>query len=161
MALARENFLDRTALAALQGERLRALVAEIIPRNELYTQKLARAGIDADQLCCPSDLARIPFTTKAELLTDQEEHPPYGTVLTYPLQRYTRLHQTSGTHGKPLRWLDTPDSWEWMLNSWRQIFAAAEVTADDRLFFPFSFGPFLGFWTAFDAGQQLGCLCLA
>src|SRR5207248_1716234 len=27
--------------------------------------------------------------------------------------------------------------------------------------FPFSFGPFLGFWTAFDAAQRLGCLCLA
>ena len=30
----------------------------------------------------------------------------------------------------------------------------------DRLFFPFSFGPFLGFWTAFEAAARLGCLCL-
>jgi phenylacetate-CoA ligase len=34
------------------------------------------------------------------------------------------------------------------------------ITAADRLFFAFSFGPFLGFWTAFDAAGQLGCLCL-
>src|SRR5207253_10464877 len=52
-------------------------------------------------------------------------------------------------------------SWQWMLGCWTQIFAACGIAAEDRLFFPFSFGPFLGFWTAFDAGHQLGCLCLA
>ena len=30
------------------------------------------------------------------------------------------------------------------------------VGAGDRIFFPFSFGPFLGFWTAFDAATQIG-----
>jgi phenylacetate-CoA ligase len=161
MALARENFLDRTALAALQGERLRALVAEIIPRNELYTQKLARAGIDADQLCCPSDLARLPFTTKAELLADQEEHPPYGSIHTYPLDQYTRLCQTSGTSGKALHWLDTPESWRWCVGCWDTIFRTIGLKKGERLFFPFSFGPFLGFWTAWDAAAQAGFLCLS
>ena len=152
---------SRADIERLQQERLAQMLDEVLPANRFNAEKFRQAGLTRKDIAGLTDLPRIPFTTKAELLTDQEEHPPYGTVLTYPLQRYTRLHQTSGTHGKPLRWLDTPDSWEWMLNSWRQIFAAAEVTADDRLFFPFSFGPFLGFWTAFDAGQQLGCLCLA
>src|SRR5450432_1027774 len=48
-----------------------------------------------------------------------------------------------------------------MLKCWEQMFRIAGVTAADRLLFPFSFGPFLGFWTAFDAAQRLGCLCLA
>ena len=34
------------------------------------------------------------------------------------------------------------------------------VRPGDRLFFPFSFGPFLGFWTAFEAATRLGYLCL-
>src|SRR5262249_44971190 len=34
------------------------------------------------------------------------------------------------------------------------------VRPGDRLFFPFSFGPFLGFWTAFDAASRLGYFCL-
>src|SRR5262249_34165146 len=34
------------------------------------------------------------------------------------------------------------------------------VAPGDRFFFAFSFGPFLGFWTAFEAGLRLGCMCL-
>ena len=50
----------------------------------------------------PASLADFPFTTKAELVADQAEHPPYGTVLTRPLHEFTRLHQTSGTTtGRP------------------------------------------------------------
>ncbi len=103
---------------------------------------------------------RIPFTCKAELVQDQAEHPPYGSNLTYPIERYTRCHGTSGTSGHPLRWLDTPESWSWMLDNWARVYAAAGVTRGDRVFFAFSFGPFLGFWTAFESALRLGCLCL-
>ena len=37
---------------------------------------------------------------------------------------------------------------------------AAGVTASDRIFFAFSFGPFIGFWLAFESAARLGCLCL-
>ena len=107
------------------------------------------------------DWAKLPFTTKDELLENQAAHPPYGELLTYPLERYTRLHQTSGTQGTPLRWLDTPESWEAMLGSWRTMFQMIGVTKADRLLFAFSFGPFLGFWTAFEAASRMGSLCLA
>src|SRR4029077_8102499 len=43
--------------------------------------------------------------------------------------------------------------------NWVQIFAAAGVTRQDRFFFAFSFGPFLGFWSALDAVLRLGCFC--
>ena len=43
------------------------------------------------------DFSRLPFTRKAELVADQAAHPPFGTNLTYPLDRYVRVHQTSGT----------------------------------------------------------------
>jgi phenylacetate-CoA ligase len=150
-----------TGLEQVQVERLSRLLDEILPANRFFAVKFRQAGLTRRDIAGLADLPRIPLTTKAELLAEQEAHPPYGTGLTYPLTRYTRLHQTSGTHGKPLRWLDTADSWEWMLGCWAQVFAACGVAADDRLFFPFSFGPFLGFWTAFDAAQRLGCLCLA
>src|SRR5262249_41528171 len=118
-------------------------------------------GVEPASVRAPEDLERLPFTTKAELAADQLADPPYGTVLTYPRRRYVRLHQTSGTAGRPPRWLHTPERWQWMLDCWRLIYEGASVTADDRLFFPFSFGPFLGFWTAFEAAQQRGCLVLA
>lgn len=104
--------------------------------------------------------ARFPFVRKHDLGVDQASHPPYGTNLTHPIERYTRCHGTSGSTGHPLRWLDTPESWDWMLGNWRRVYSAAGVRPGDRVFFAFSFGPFLGFWTAFESALALGCLCL-
>jgi len=133
--------------------RLAELLQTILPTNRFYAKKFAGLPLD--------DWTKLPFTTKDELLASQAEHPPYGELLTYPLERYTRLHQTSGTQGPPLRWLDTPESWQRMLGSWRTMFGMIGVTPADRLLFAFSFGPFLGFWTAFEAASSMGCLCLA
>jgi phenylacetate-CoA ligase len=102
----------------------------------------------------------VPFTRKQELIEDQRAHPPYGSNLTFPLERYTRFCQTSATTGKPLRWLDTPESWNWMLDNWAHVFRAAGVTSRDAIFFAFSFGPFLGFWLAFEEAARMGCLAI-
>jgi phenylacetate-CoA ligase len=47
-----------------------------------------------------------------------------------------------------------------MTANWERVYREAGVTPADRLFFAFSFGPFLGFWTAFDASTKLGCLSI-
>jgi phenylacetate-CoA ligase len=133
--------------------RLAELLRLILPAHRFYARKFAGLPLD--------DWRKLPFTTKDELLANQAERPPYGELLTEPLERYTRLHQTSGTKGAPLRWLDTPASWDWMLGCWRKMFGIVGVTPADRLFFPFSFGPFLGFWTAFESASRMGCLTLA
>jgi phenylacetate-CoA ligase len=155
-----EENLERPALLELQRQRLCALLTEILPANRFYARKFADAGLRSGDVTTPTDLARLPFTTKADLTADQQAHPPYGSVLTYPRERYCRLHQTSGTSGQPLRWLDTSESWAWMLGCWDAKFRVAGMGADDRFFFPFSFGPFLGFWTAFEAATRQGWLCL-
>jgi phenylacetate-CoA ligase len=155
-----DDFLSREQLARLQEERLLRLLDEVWTNNRFYARKFGEAGLKRQDIRSLSDLSRLPFTTKTELLEDQEAHPPYGDNLTYPLASYRRFNQTSGTRGRPLRWLDTAESWDWMLDCWASIFRVVGVTAADRLFFPFSFGPFLGFWTAFDAAARLGCLCL-
>src|SRR5439155_27195186 len=129
------------------------MLPELARSNPFYGPKLGRATVGA--------WSEIPFTTKRELSADQAEHPPFGTNLTYPLDRYTRLHQTSGSTGKPLRLLDTPESWEWWKETWGVIYRAAGVTAGDRLFFCFSFGPFVGFWSAFAGAEQLGALAIS
>ena len=147
---------DRAVLAAHQEERLTRLLNNVYGRSAFYTRKLDEAGIRIHALRLPADLATLPVTTKAELVADQDEHPPWGTVFTEPIARYTRYNQTSSTTGKPLRWLDTNESWQVMLECWKAVFRAARVGPADRIFFAFSFGPFLGFWTAFDAACQLG-----
>jgi phenylacetate-CoA ligase len=150
----------RPEIAASQLEQLRSLLAELFPGNQFYARKLNAAGITFDVASLEDFSARFPFTTKTELAADQLGHQPFGTDLTYPLERYTRYHQTSGTSGPPIRWLDTPESWDGLVESWTQILQAAGVQPADRVYFAFSFGPFIGFWLAFESAARLGCLCI-
>jgi len=152
--------IGRDELVQRQSERLHQLVRAIADRNAFYTRKFAEAGLRVNRLRFPDDLVRLPLTTKAELIDDQAAHPPWGSALTEPLERYTRYCQTSSTTGRPLRWIDTNESWQWMLNCWKTVYEAAGVHGGDRVFFPFSFGPFLGFWTGFEAGCQIGLHCI-
>ena len=152
--------LDRDALSAMQGRRLSQLLVDIHGRNLFYTRKLEAAGIRIDALRFPDDLSALPLTTKAELMADQTANPPWGSALTEPIAHYTRYCQTSSTTGRPLRWVDTNESWQWMLECWKVVYRGARVAPGDRVFFPFSFGPFLGFWAGFDAGCQFGLLCV-
>jgi phenylacetate-CoA ligase len=152
------KFPNRQAIEAHQLGQLRQLLGSILPRNAFYQGKCGQLGPAVASL---EDFSRrFPFTTKEELTGDQRGCPPYGGNLTYPLERYTRFHQTSGTLGAPLRWLDTPESWSWMLETWKEVYRAAGVGAGDRVYFAFTFGPFIGFWLAFEAAEQLQCLCL-
>lgn len=109
------------------------------------------------------DFERLPLTGKADLMADQAVHPPFGSNLTYPLERYVRIHQTSGSSGdQPLRWLDTAESWSWWSRTWaRHVYAVAGVTAADRVFLAFSFGPFIGFWSAFSGAEELGAMVIS
>lgn len=152
----RDECLDPDALDALQGARLRQLVAAVYGSNRFYTAKLDRAGLRPEDVTSRADLSSLPFTTKAELAADQDAHRPWGTALTESIDRYTRYCQTSSTTGRPLRWCDTNQSWQWMLECWKAVYRAAHVGPGDRVLFPFSFGPFLGFWAAFDAASQIG-----
>jgi phenylacetate-CoA ligase len=127
--------------APAQDERLRELLELVRERNPFQ-----RARLEQDE---------IPLLTKGELVEDQRRHPPFGTNLTYPLDRYTQLHHTSGTTGPPLRVLDTAEDWAW----WRRLFAhtlsVAGVGAEDRVALAFSFGPHVQFWAAREGLQEV------
>ncbi len=135
-----------------QEASLRELASAVFRSRNFNSQRLIAAGL-ADCEALVRRWPEVPLTTKAEILVDAVAHAPWGTVLTEPLEHYTRFCQTSGTStGQPLAWLDTSESWEVLLGCWRQVFAGAGlVKQQDRVFFAFSFGPFLGFWTAFEA----------
>ncbi|MEO6568201.1 MAG: AMP-binding protein [Opitutaceae bacterium] len=146
-------------MAAIEQQQLAALnrlIAAIAPTNRFYQTKLATAKGLSGFESVDSFRERMPFTTKDELARDQAEHPPHGSTLTFPLRSYTRFHQTSGTSGRPIAWLDDPESWQWVLNNWKVVWQKAGAQAGDAAFFAFSFGPFLGFWAAFDSAVQLG-----
>ena len=108
-------------IKALQLARLRAGMTVVLATNRFWRERLHDvAGWD--------DFEGLPLTVKGELLADQGAHPPFGSTLTHPLERYARLHQTSGSSGdQPLRWLDTAESWDWWLRIWAEHVYAAET----------------------------------
>ena len=146
--------LDARALAAHQLRRLENLLDEILPHNSFYAAKLAAVSRPIRSL---DALAALPFTFKEELLGIPHGHD-LASNRTWPLERYARFHQTSGTHGRPMVVLDTAEDWRWWIECWQYVLDAAEITPDDRVLMAFSFGPFIGFWSANDALAARGCL---
>ena len=146
--------LDRAALAGHQLARLNELLAAILPTNRFYAEKLAHCPPRLDNL---AQLEQLPFTVKDELMPDGTTHS-LPANLTWPLQQYVHFHQTSGTHGRPLAVYDTADDWRWWTDCWQYVLDAAEMTPADRAVMAFSFGPFIGFWSAHDAVVARGGL---
>ncbi|MGE9266559.1 MAG: phenylacetate--CoA ligase family protein [Verrucomicrobiales bacterium] len=142
-----------TSLAERQLERVNRLLKAVAFGNRFYQEKLGRV-FQVDSL---SDFARrVPMTTKEELAADQASYPPYGRNLTRDLRSYTRFHQTSGTSGRPMIWLDDAEGWAWVRGNWEWVWREAGVAAGKSAFFPFSFGPFLGFWAGFESATRVG-----
>lgn len=146
--------LDRTGLEAHQLARLNALLAQILPANRFYATQLAGLKPPLRSL---AELEALPYTSKEQLLGTPDD-AGLAANRTYPPERYVRFHQTSGTRGRPLAVLDTAEDWRWWIDGWQYVFDAADVTSDDAVFMAFSFGPFIGFWSAYDAAAARGCL---
>jgi phenylacetate-CoA ligase len=155
---------SRDRLTEQQWRRFRAMATELLAPsagNPFVRAKWREAGVrSVDDLRGWDDFYRLPFTRKADLVEDQSTHPPFGTNLTYALERYVRLHLTSGTSGAPLRWLDTQESWDWWARCWAFVLRGAGLTAADRVYFPFSFGLFIGFWAGFEGARVIGAIAI-
>lgn len=139
--------LSPEPLARYQLERLNELLVAILPYNHFYGEKLANVELPLRSL---DQLASLPYTFKDELAAAPHEGE-FSTNLTYPIDSYVRYHRTSGTRGRPIVVLDTADDWQWWIDTWQFMLDAAQVTRGDRVLMAFSFGPFIGFWSAHDA----------
>lgn len=145
---------DRTEIERWQLAALEKQLAAILPDNEFYRAKLVDVSRPIASL---PDIRELPFTTKRELVPASDDDDLIRT-LTFPKERYWRRHQTSGTHGRPLVLLDRREDWSWWLECWQYVLDAAAITEADHVFAAFSFGPFIGFWTAFEAAAARGAL---
>ncbi|MBL9122469.1 MAG: phenylacetate--CoA ligase family protein [Planctomycetaceae bacterium] len=149
--------LAGSALESYQLERLNCLLDQILPANRFYAQRLAQVRRPIRAL---DELAALPYTFKESLLTTPVSQGPahLSDLHTFARAKYVRYHQTSGTRGRPLPVLDTADDWRWWIECWQYVYDAAEVQARDCVFLAFSFGPFIGFWSAHDAAIARGCM---
>ena len=73
-------------------------IENILNKSNFYKKKL----INHKKINNYSDFTKIPFTTKKELLDDQEKYPPFGSNLCVNQNEILRVHRTSGTTNKPL-----------------------------------------------------------
>lgn len=153
--------LPREKLQELQLRKFNALLKAIRPSNALYAQKLQASP---DRLESIEELAWLPTTTKDDL------QPPgvvdrYSRNRTFASREYVRYHETSGTRGRPMAVLDTAGDWRWWVDCWQHVLDAAGLAdagagADERAVLAFSFGPFIGFWSAFDALAARGVMAI-
>ena len=136
-------------------DRLAALLARARADNAFQ-----RARLGDVEVAGWDDIARLPLTTKDDLLADQAAHPPFGSNLTFPVERYTHLHQTSGTTGATLRILDTPEDWAWWRRQLGRVLSAAGIGPGDRVALAYSFGPYVQFWASYEGAQEAGALVI-
>jgi len=146
---------ERDRLARLSTEdlrrhqllRLNRQLHSILPANRFYCEKLGTQSLQLDSL---DELAELPYTFKSDLAPDgRRKSLPRN--LTWPTDDYVRYHRTSGTLGRPMIVYDTNEDWQWWISTWQYVLDAAEIEPKDRCILAFSFGPFVGFWSAFDA----------
>src|SRR6202045_3628808 len=87
---------SRDELESVQWRRLQSQLHHAYANNVHYTKKFDAAGVHPSDLKSLADLARFPFTTKADL----REAYPFG-FFAVPRERVARIHASSGTTGKP------------------------------------------------------------
>ncbi|MDR7464720.1 MAG: phenylacetate--CoA ligase, partial [Armatimonadota bacterium] len=89
--------MSRAELAALQLQRLQALVRRVYERVPFYRARFEEAGVRPEQVRTLDDLRRLPFTRKS----DFRDNYPFG-LFAVPLGQVVRVHASSGTTGKPI-----------------------------------------------------------
>jgi phenylacetate-CoA ligase len=153
-----ENEFNKPAeVRSRQEKGFAALMAKVLECNPFYQKKYRSLDFTSGRRVGLSDLGKLPLIKKSDLVNDQQSNPPFGSNLTFPLSRYTRVHHGLGGL---LRWVDTEESWTWWLDCWKEAYEAAGVTPDQHVFVGCSVGPSIGFWTALEAGQRLGALMI-
>jgi phenylacetate-CoA ligase len=88
--------MPRRNLAALQLRRLKKSLTHAYQKVPHIKCKFEAAGVTPDTLGSLADIARFPFTDKADLRLTY----PFG-LFAVPREEVLRLHASSGTTGKP------------------------------------------------------------
>jgi len=147
---------SRLHLEGIQLPKLQRLLDLARQESPFYRERLRDAPISLRSV---SDWKDLPTTEKEDLV--DPDHP-MGLAKHHrlPLESYARYHRTSGTMGKPMVMLDTQEDWQWWRDTWQWVLDAAQVTKQDRVLMAFSFGPFIGFWSAHDACLDRGAMVI-
>lgn len=153
MAIYQKEFecMDRSALRALQSERLCAQVKRMYENVELFRNRMNALGLKPSDIKGVDDLSRLPFSYKQDL----RDYYPYG-LFAVPMEKIKRLHASSGTTGKQI----VVGYTEGDLDKWsdcvaRQLYAVG-ADSSSLVQVSFGYGLFTGGFGLHDAAQKIG-----
>ncbi len=131
--------MDREELEQLQLERLQSTLNRVYAHVPFYRKKFDEMGISPEDVQSLADVARLPFTTKADL----RDNYPYG-MFAVPLREVVRVHASSGTTGVATVVGYTRNDLKTWSNLVARIITMAGVTKDDVIQVSFGYGMFTG-----------------
>jgi phenylacetate-CoA ligase len=139
-------------LRALQLERLQWSLRHAYENVGHYRAAFEAAGVHPDDCRELADLARFPFTTKADL----RDNYPFG-MFAVPREQVSRVHASSGTTGRPTVVGYTAED----IATWSTVMArsirAAGGRPGDRVHVAYGYGLFTGGLGAHYGAEALGC----
>jgi phenylacetate-CoA ligase len=143
---------SRDELESLQLARLHSTLQHVYAHNANYTRKFDAAGVHPSDLRSLADLARFPFTTKADL----RDAYPFG-FFSVPRERVARIHASSGTTGKPTVVGYTRNDIDTWANLVARSIRAAGGRAGMKVHVAYGYGLFTGGLGAHYGAEAAGC----
>ncbi len=144
--------MPRKALSALQHERLKQTVERAYANVPHYRRKFDAAGVKPGDLRALADLARFPFTVKADL----RDNYPFG-MFAVPRAKLLRLHASSGTTGKATVVGYTEGDLQRWADLMARSLACAGAVPGDIVHNAYGYGLFTGGLGAHYGAERLGC----
>ena len=145
------DFVPVPLLRKLQLERLQAIVGRAYDRVELFRKRLGERGLTPADIRSLDDIAKLPFTTKADL----RDTYPFG-LFASPLQDVVRLHASSGTTGKPIVVAYTKDDVAVWTSVMMRSLAACGLHEGDIIQNAYGYGLFTGGLGAHYGAEGIG-----
>ena len=143
--------MGRDELEQLQIERLQATLNRVYAHVPFYRKKFDAMGITPEDIGSLADLARLPFTTKADL----RDNYPYG-LFAVPMREVVRIHASSGTTGAVTVVGYTRNDIRTWSNLVARILTAGGVTKDDVVQIAFGYGLFTGAFGLHYGAERVG-----
>jgi phenylacetate-CoA ligase len=143
---------SRDEISALQLHRMTRSLRHSYDNSAFYRARFDQHGVHPDDLKTLSDLAKFPFTTKADL----RDTYPFGMFAT-PRSELVRLHGSSGTTGKPIVVGYTKNDIEVWADVVARSIRAAGGRPGDIVHVAYGYGLFTGGLGAHYGAERLGC----
>ncbi|MES2785041.1 MAG: phenylacetate--CoA ligase PaaK [Pseudomonadota bacterium] len=138
-------------LRSLQLKRLHATLAHAYANSPVYRAKFDAAGVHPADCSSLADLAKFPFTTKADLRGAY----PFG-MFAVPREQCARIHASSGTTGKPTVVGYTQRDIETWAHVMARSIRASGAMPGDMVHVSYGYGLFTGGLGAHYGAEKLG-----